>query len=434
MKLLFILSEYLPDSGGGIISFYGQVLPELVHCGHEVSVLVANHHQLDRPAAEVDGVRVEYLQASRLEAARAGLQRFQPTPTLWAFLPLAWAAFHQCDGGAGFDVVESTDWMLLLAPWVVAKGKAPVVVSLHGSCGQVDWYGQPDRSFADSDFVRLIETALIRQAMTVHANSRNNAEFWIRQTARPVAVIPPAFPGPAKAALNPPPVREVGLVVGRLQSWKGPHVLCEALRLVPAARVEWIGRDTVWNSTGELTSSFLARQYSDVFGSRLIHRSPAPHAEVLRQMQGAKFVCVPSTWDVFNLTAAEALASGTPLICSSGAGAEMLVAHGVNGFRFESGNADALAACLRAVLAQSTGERDQMVERAGKTIQAQLAPDHIATLLTTRYQEIRRRGISTQGDEWLEHLLTPAAANPAPKRSGFITKARRILARVAKGK
>ncbi|MEI8287841.1 MAG: hypothetical protein WCH99_00090 [Verrucomicrobiota bacterium] len=42
MKLLFILSEYLPDSSGGIISFSRQGLLAQVHCGHEVAVLAGH--------------------------------------------------------------------------------------------------------------------------------------------------------------------------------------------------------------------------------------------------------------------------------------------------------------------------------------------------------------------------------------------------------
>ena len=116
MKLLYILPEYLPDSGGGIITFYGQLLPTLVSAGHEVRVLVANHQNIDQPECEIDGVQIEYLSSKFIDAARIGCGRFQNLPTFWAFLPLAWGAYQQVKGGEGFDIVEATDWLMLYMP------------------------------------------------------------------------------------------------------------------------------------------------------------------------------------------------------------------------------------------------------------------------------------------------------------------------------
>jgi len=171
MKLLYILPEYLPDSGGGIITFYGQLLPALVQSGHEVRVLVANHQSLDKPACVIHGVQVEYLESKFADKARLGCGKFK-NPTLWAFLPLAWGGFEQARGGEGYDLVEATDWGLLYMPWVVSERKAKVVVSLHGSNGQVDWYSNPNNRKFDGDFVRLMETATLGLADSIHANSR----------------------------------------------------------------------------------------------------------------------------------------------------------------------------------------------------------------------------------------------------------------------
>ena len=60
-------------------------------------------------------------------------------------------------------------------------------------------------------------------------------------------------------------------------------------------------------------------------------------------MNAAKAVLVPSTWDVFNLVAAEAMAMGRVVVISDCAGAADLVQHGVSGFVFPKGDAAALA-------------------------------------------------------------------------------------------
>jgi LmbE family N-acetylglucosaminyl deacetylase len=67
LKLLYILSEYLPDSGGGIISHYARILPGLAARGHEVTVILASKGNLDQPDYEIDGVRVRPLKAKFLE-------------------------------------------------------------------------------------------------------------------------------------------------------------------------------------------------------------------------------------------------------------------------------------------------------------------------------------------------------------------------------
>ena len=71
-----------------------------------------------------------------------------------------------------------------------------------------------------------------------------------------------ALPATAPQALK-------GLVVGRLQNYKGADLLCKALRLVPGIEIEWVGGDTDWGSTGLKASEYLAANYPDVFGKKL---------------------------------------------------------------------------------------------------------------------------------------------------------------------
>ena len=39
MKILFVLPEYLPRMGGGIITNFSSLMPWLARAGHEVSVI-----------------------------------------------------------------------------------------------------------------------------------------------------------------------------------------------------------------------------------------------------------------------------------------------------------------------------------------------------------------------------------------------------------
>jgi glycosyltransferase involved in cell wall biosynthesis len=402
MKLLYILPEYLPDSGGGIITFYGQLLPALVEAGHEVRVLVANHHSLDKPGCVINGVQVEYLASKFADKARLGCVKFK-NPTLWAFLPLAWGAFEQARGGEGYDVVEATDWLLLYMPWVVSARKAKIVVSLHGSNGQVDWFSNPNNRNFDGDFVRVMESATLGLADAIHANSRSNARFWEAKINKPIRVIPPVLelPEQASKAGNSPR----GLVVGRLQNWKGAEVLCRALEEISDIEIEWVGSDTPWNSSSS-ASKYLQKNYPNTFGSKLIWNGSLNYSETIKKIQKAAFVVVPSIWDVFNMTAAEAMSLRSVVVCSQAAGAEMLIKDGLNGFLFDPAKPSQLADCIRKVSRLSLQQKEEMGRNARDSILNSLGKSHILSKLENSYKEILVTDFKPL-DEWLLNCLRP---------------------------
>ena len=588
MKLLYILSEYLPDSGGGIITFYANLLPRLLERGHKVKVLVANHSSLDRSERIENGVEVEYLKSSFVDEARLGCKKFR-NDALWAYMPLAWGAYQQAKGGEGFDIVEATDWALLFMPWVVSTRKAKVVVSLHGSNGQVDWYSNPESHGFDGDVLRLAEVATLRLADSIHANSRANAEFWKTKLDREIRVIPPVFVGfealdhgrseiedrattkytkgnekgeevlttdstdehgydvghclgkpsgavftnsstgelaqysentlPTRTASGPADalraggggmgsvernqiadlagflegqsqsglpmdsqknqsIREandlgapgndfesvtirvitgqeasvdshatsysplataqqapMGLVVGRLQNWKGAEVLCKALELLEDMQIEWVGRDTSWGNSGETASGYLEKNYPSVWGSKLIWRGPLEHAEAMEKISNAAFFVVPSIWDVFNLTAAEAMARRVPVICSRNAGAEMLIEDGRNGFLFNSERPEELAVCLRKISALRIDEKDILVKNGQDSLKHITGEWDVLKKMEESYLQTVNKDGSTMTDAWLASFLTPGSPEATTQKDGWvhraIWKAGRILAHVS---
>ena len=508
LKLLYILSEYLPDSGGGIISHYARILPGLVARGHEVTVILASKDKLDHPAYEVDGVRVRPLQSKFLEQYSNRFGRWAGLDMFYYLLPVAWAAWAQAQEEWDYDLVEVTDWALLFLPWVVSEKRAPVVVSLHGSCGQVDWFGKCEPRSLDGDLVRIVEAAGLRWADVVHANSRANADFWQEKTGREIRVIPPAygggtkadlttdstdehgydaghylgkpsgaaFPNPftselARASENTSPTRSAigpansedlklnsyklktpppevgaaldprpstldapGLVVGRLQNWKGAEVLCKALRLAPEIEIEWAGGDTDWGSSGKEASEYLAANYPDVFGKKLRWLGRLDRAEVAKKMQAAAFLVIPSLWDVFNLTVAEGMEAGLPVICSKAAGAEMLIEDGVSGFLFDPAKPEELAYSLKLVAGMLEAGRLKMGRNSQDAVKTHLNEERILNLLEESYGDAIKRGVATNKEAWLESLLSLRPGQVAQIKLNLaqraIRKAGRILANV----
>lgn len=437
MKLLYILSEYLPDSGGGIISHYARILPRLVERGHEVTVVLASKDKLGQPDYDIDGVRVRPLKAKFLEQYANRFERWAGLDIFYYMLPVAWAAWEQAQEGFDYDVVEATDWALLFAPWVASPKRSPLVVSFHGSCGQVDWYVRGVKKGLDGGLVRLAETVAMRSADVLHANSRANAEFWTEKTGREISIIPPASEVseiPDSEFLTIEGQGSKGLVVGRMQNWKGAEVLCQALRETPEIQIEWVGGDTEWEESKKTASEHLAEKYPDVWGSRLLWLGRVDHIEVRQKILKADFLVAPSIWDVFNLTVAEAMETGLPVVCSHTAGAEMLITDGQSGFLFESSNPQSLAARLREVANLSVERREAIGREAMDSVRRVMNPQTILSMLEKSYQSTPKQIIYNTPDNWIQTVFAPEPReNPktAPSLIRRITrKVGRILSNV----
>ena len=255
------------------------------------------------------------------------------------------------------------------------EGRVPSVVQLHGSTGQIDFRDPSPSTTLQGHVTRLLEAAVLRGADMLHTHSRANQAEWQEVTGRSVEYLPP--PLESYAAPSVERIRgDHGLVVGRVQYWKGPTVLCEALAQLgkQAPRVTWVGRDTAYGESGESMDAHLRSSYPGVWGGIVESVGQVEPEEVARLQAEAGFVLVPSLWDVYNLTAVEAMRQGAVVVCSTGAGAVDLMEDGVNGFTFPAGDASALAATLGRVRALSDDEREGLSTAARATVVDLLAP------------------------------------------------------------
>lgn len=408
MNLLYILPEFPPGYGGGIATVYGQLLPALVDHGHAVTVLLADLNHCDQPSYTWKGVRVEPLQSCYHLLALQDMQVWKHHAFLNNFLPAAWAACLQAGQFDNPDLVEVTDWGLLFVPWLVQLRRQPVVVSLHGSCGQVDWHGNPEGRRGEGQLVRLLEAAILPLADAVIANSTLNAAFWWQQCGVRAEVIPPIAVEPAL-----PPAdqarSERGVVVGRLQNWKGPEGLCEALRLVPQQQVDWIGQDIPWQESPISTSAHLRQAFPDVVDHQLHLLGTLPVDQVQARISGAAFLCIPSLWDVFNVTALEAIAAGTPVLCSRRAGAAMLLDHGRTSYLFDPQQPKELADAIRSVQALTATERQRITAQAREHTAQLTNPSQVAGQHQVVYTKAMDGFQSRESASWLCDALRSGA-------------------------
>lgn len=413
MRLLLLTPEY-SGFGGGIITYYRSLAPELRAAGVELHIIEGSgvYSAEDHVVHKRDGLAIETLEHTRLVRWKEKFSAFSGAPGLSRHLAAAWAMWEQASYGADYDVVEATDWGLLFVPPAV-EATRPLVVQCHGSIGQIADYDPLAENATENILVRLIESDLLATAADVQTYSRANAAFWSAETGRNVTAVLPAWS--ATGVVESKGLGERGLVVGRLQRWKGPEVVCGALRHLGgrAPCVDWVGRSTPWGRRDNSASAQLARTFPEVWGTKLFHHAQISPAEVAHRQAHALFNIVPSTWDVFNFTAVEAMVSGRPTIVSTGAGASELIEDGVNGYLFAKDDAGALAETIERVLSENPARLAEIAREGRNTIRRALDPKAIAAQHVAAYRTaidaFKTRPTAPVGG-WLGTICRPSDA------------------------
>lgn len=468
MKLLFVLPEYLREPVGGIRTFYVNLLPALARAGCGVKVLLARREFSGKNGfVDESGVEIEYVRADLLEKHDQAFQesQFAGNWLMGQFVPVANAAFEHANGGKGFDLVEVTDWPLLFLPWIAQPNpKVHFTISLHSSVGQMmEYEAKKDSGRMDFALVRMFEALGFAAAQSIHANSNLNARYWEKITNRKVDVLLPLMsksnlttdntdehgwgkrsvaprePGLAlssqkpftselardsenksltRSAIGPaslpatiyqlpatPRVR--GAVFARLQNWKGCEILAEALAECPGIEIHWYGADMGNNAESCMWSESLARKFPHVFGQNFIYHGVVEPSCVPDLMAEVDFVCVPSLWDVFNLSAVEAMETGKVVLCSRQAGAEMLIEDGVNGFLFEPNHPGELVEKLKQIACLSVEDRERIGRFARQSVREKLQPERLVQQRIGYYRSVAAEKPEENRNCFLADILEP---------------------------
>jgi glycosyltransferase involved in cell wall biosynthesis len=460
MKLLFVLPEYQREQAGGIRTFYCNLLPALAGAGCKVKALVACRGTFDSPSfTDEHGVEVEYLRSELFEKHSRSMagSAFAGWPTLGHYVPVGLAAYEQVAGGEGFDAVELTDWPLYFLPWVALGGNAPITISLHSSIGQMRFHEPLAGWETETHFIRMLEASAFAAAPSVHTNSNFNARYWKPITGRNVDVLLPLMRHDAENAsgcqdLGAGETEQQtagaaiagskddasdascrnGAVFARLQTWKGAEVLAEALRLAPEVAVNWYGR-AIPDSDGKGSyADALRERFPDIWGTRFAHQGVIGREQVLEKMRDAAFVCVPSLWDVFNLTVIEAMQQGAVVICSTQAGAEMLIEHGQNGFLFDPARPESLAAIMQQCCRLTTAERATIAASARQTGFSKCDPDALVRDRLAYYRNVASQSLYRSTNPFLKAFIDELRSE-GPLKTSAVSKALRRLRGAIRG-
>ena len=412
MKILFILPEYYPHSGGGISTYYINYIKALRPYCQQIKVIVGSGYFSDNSSFEIDGVEIESLKPYLYLSALSKFTRFNINPELKNNLAAAWAMYQQTNEGEGFDIIECTDFALGFVPWII-NHKRPVITRLHGSIGQISFYEDKAQNTFSDAFIKQIELLLLPLCDGLITHSDANKLFWdnLLNSRKTVKINPVFF---ASAQQQPLPMAErenIGLVTARIQRWKGPVELCKATELIDEGHrpaIKWFGRDMPYTKT-ESTDQYLSKTFPKIWNKVILPQKPVANSIIRQLQQKAKFGIVSSTWDMYNFTCLEFLAAGTPVICSDGAGVSEIIEHGKNGLKYPADNIDRLAECLKNMTTITEAEYTKMARSAVETIK-KLSAENIIPQNIEQYNEVLRSFKKQLPNSYLVSAYSPEDA------------------------
>jgi glycosyltransferase involved in cell wall biosynthesis len=414
VRILFVIPEFPPHRAGGIARHYALLAGALAEAGATVSVLVTSPFSEFSAYVTAAGVPVSFVALSAVERHAARLPHLGAAPLFrrWIAAGLAAGEIVAANGQA-FDIIETTDFGLIFPALLALRNRPPVVVKMHGSLGQISEYQPvPPHSSLDYALARVTEESLLPLAEGLHAYSPANAEEWAARLGTAVDFIDPPLTLPE--AIERTPSEFSGLVTGRVQTWKGPDVLCRAIeglqqRAPDDMKIAWVGRDTMSAPDGGSLSAWLSQRYPAIWGSRVVPIGEEPFDAVERRRASVRYVVVPSLWDTFNYTLAESMAAANVVVGSTGAGASYLIDPGVNGFACAAGDAEALGETLLEAHHTGPDRRTNIGHCARETIAHHLAPDIVAANTLAAMQRAVSRGKQVrQPGPWLREFYMPS--------------------------
>lgn len=266
----------------------------------------------------------------------------------------------ECEG-VKYDVIHSHYW---LSGWVglllQERLGVPFAISFH-TLGRVKEAlrspGEPRESL-----VRIAtEIEVVARARCVVASTpADAADLLEHYQANPERICVSA-PGVDHDVFSPGDAAEarrcLGIdlhgrwiaVVGRIQALKGIEVAVRALgHLDDDVRLLVIGGPS--GPDGEAELARLHAIAGEVVPGRVLFRPPVAHDEVVCAYRAADVVVVPSRSESFGLVAAEAQASGTPVVAARVGGLAYAVTDGESGFLVSGEDPAVYAAAISKIL------------------------------------------------------------------------------------
>jgi glycosyltransferase involved in cell wall biosynthesis len=290
---------------GGPVSVATGQLAELAARGHD-TVLVSLWRGRAVPPRTLDGVPLRAHRARTLVPGQGFLGLFHPglAVTLWRLAGRA-DVLHV---HAGRDLVS------LAALAVAALRRRPFVVQTHGMV-------QPRRSAAarlfDRCYVPLLRRA--RAALVLTEDEETGLRRVLRPGGPPMVRLPNGVRPPADGPDGPQGTEGADvLFLARLHPRKRPEAFVRMAALVRAKRPEV---SFALHGADEGRLAPVRRLIADEgLDGAVEYGGPLDHAAAVRRIARATVYVLPSVDEPFPMSVLEALAAGTPVVCTGSCG------------------------------------------------------------------------------------------------------------------
>ena len=255
-------------------------------------------------------------------------------------------------------VVHSHYWLSgVVALQVAEELNCPVVHTMHtlgaaknaSAPGTEPSYRLEREAFISAKANALIANTAVEKQELVEHTAVNAQKITVVHPGVDHTIFEPAGPTtwPGRHSSEGPRV----LFAGRLQQFKGPHVLVDALAALhkrgfsPLPVIHFTGA-----TSGSRAYDVRARSHLLGVAQYCSFSDPVTPDELASLMRAADVVAMPSVAETFGLVALEAQACGTPVIAHRAGGLTTAVADGISGQLIDSLEPHAWADALASVV------------------------------------------------------------------------------------
>jgi alpha-maltose-1-phosphate synthase len=393
LRVLMLSREYPPHvyGGAGVVvehlsrALVGRAAVE-VRCFGDAERSEPGLHVRGYPAWDrLSGLRPGESRGDGSRPAETGKARY--APALEALSTDLLMARDPVDA----DVVHSHTWYVALAGLLVrALFDIPLVVTLHSLEPLRPWKAeQLGRGYEVSSWAERAAVESADRVIAVSAQMREDVLAHFSVDADRVRVIHNGVDAGVfrrserrdaleRHGIRPPYV----LFVGRISEQKGIFHLLEAAASLPPD-IQLVLCATA-PDTPELGTR-LGAAVAQLPRVRWLNAMLPPEDVVQLYSHAALFVC-PSVYEPFGLINLEAMACGTPVVATAVGGIREVVVHDETGWLVPPADPPALAAAMRALLAQP--ERGAAFGRAGRRrVESRFSWERIAELTLELYRD-----------------------------------------------
>lgn len=412
MRIMIVTDQYPPMVGGVPKVTHGLAV-NFAARGHEVGVIAPSYSSRDVNRVE-EGVQV--FRFSSFEWPTYEELRIP-------FLPIL--PFRKVLKGFDPDIIHVHSPVVLGNIAQIVSGRKPVIVTNHylpinmsRSLATDAIIGKPIKSAFYTYLVNFCNRCAYVTAPTLTALNL----LYEHGLRAPAAAISNGIdlrvyqPGPpneeVRRRFQLPADRPLILSANRLSQEKRINVLIDA-----AAKLHEEAH-TIITGTGPAETELRAQVDALRLNSSVSFLGFVSDEDLIELYRLASIFAIPSEADLQSLATMEAMATGLPVVAANAYALPELVHHTINGFLFEPGNSDEMAAHLDILL------RDAVVRHEMGTKSLEIIAPHDRTHILDQWEELYHR-ISKEFSEARERKLQlrlarsiswPASSKQADKR------------------